>query len=88
MDLTAAVPFGDGVTATDELSHITASREDDSGIQTTDEQRPVTWPEDSAATAMGLLLGNQYFSAASNNAETEVKQQPRQPRSSGTGFGF
>ena len=32
VDLTAAVPFGDGVTATDELSHVTASGEDDGNI--------------------------------------------------------
>ncbi len=33
----------------------------------------MTRPENSAATAMVLLLGDQYFSNESNRAETEVK---------------
>ncbi|KAK0133125.1 Zinc finger BED domain-containing protein 1 [Merluccius polli] len=47
--------------------------DEDGGIPTSDEQGAETWPEDSAATAMVLLLGDQYFSNASNSAETEVK---------------
>lgn len=73
LELAAVVPFGNVATATDELSHVMTSKDEDGGIPTSDEQGAATRPEDSAATAMALLLGDQYFSSASNSAETEVK---------------
>ncbi|XP_051553344.1 E3 SUMO-protein ligase ZBED1-like [Myxocyprinus asiaticus] len=71
LELAAAVPFDDVTTATDELIYV--SRDEDGGIPTSDEQETATRPEDSTATAMVLLLGDQYFSNASSSAETEVK---------------
>lgn len=60
LQLAAAVPFEDVTTR------------DDGGIPTTNEEEAATRAGDSVATAMKLLLGDQYFSVASNSTEAKI----------------